>query len=513
MQFKNKGKSPGILLDFGRELHGGVQITVGSCTDSKPVRLRVRFGESVSEAMSDVGGSKNATNDHAIRDQTVLVPWLGTTEIGNTGFRFVRIDVVDPGKYVQLTSVLAVFIYRDIPYKGSFRCSDERLNRIWMTGAYTVHLNMQNYLWDGIKRDRLVWIGAMHPETMTICYVFGQRPVVSDSLDFVRDATPLPKWMNGLNSYSMWWVLIHHSWYRHHGDLDYLREQKAYLTGLLRQCASQIGPDGKEKLSGGRFLDWPSRGNEKAVDAGLQSLLIIILEAGAELCEVLGDDQTRDTCREAVTRLRKFVPDCGDSKQAAALLALAGLGDAVELNREVMAPGGAERMSTFYGYYVLQARAKAGDYQGCLDCIRDYWGAMLDLGATSFWEDFDLDWTKNVSRIDELVPEGKNDIHADFGNHCYKGLRHSLCHGWASGPTAWLSEHVLGIKIVEPGCKTIKIEPHLGDLDWAEGTFPTPMGLIEIRHEKTPDGTVKTTVKAPPGVRIINKQQDFKIKV
>jgi alpha-L-rhamnosidase len=49
---------------------------------------------------------------------------LATTEIGNTGFRFVRIDVVDPGKYVQLTSVRAVFLYRDITYKGSFSCSD-----------------------------------------------------------------------------------------------------------------------------------------------------------------------------------------------------------------------------------------------------------------------------------------------------------------------------------------------------------------------------------------------------
>ena len=43
-----------------------------------------------------LGDEKNATNDHAVRDQTCLVPWLGTHEIGNTGFRFVRIDLVEP---------------------------------------------------------------------------------------------------------------------------------------------------------------------------------------------------------------------------------------------------------------------------------------------------------------------------------------------------------------------------------------------------------------------------------
>ena len=78
-------------------------------------------------------------------------------------------------------------------------------------------------------------------------------------------------------------------------------------------------------------------------------------------------------CADAVGRLRQHVPDHGHSKQAAALMALAGLADAAQMNREVMAVDGAKRMSTFYGYYVLEARAKAGDYQGCLEAIRAYW--------------------------------------------------------------------------------------------------------------------------------------------
>ena len=28
--------------------------------------------------------------------------------------------------------------------------------------------NIQNYIWDGIKRDRLVWIGDIHPEASTV---------------------------------------------------------------------------------------------------------------------------------------------------------------------------------------------------------------------------------------------------------------------------------------------------------------------------------------------------------
>ena len=117
-------------------------------------------------------------------------------------------------------------------------------------------------------------------------------------------------------------------------------------------------------------------------------------------------------------------------------------------------------------------RGAKADYQGVLDCIRHYWGAMLDLGATTFWEDFDLDWTANAGRIDELVPEGKKDIHGDFGNYCYKGFRHSLCHGWASGPTAWLTEHVLGVKVIEPGCKVLRSSRTWQTYSGYRGRFP-----------------------------------------
>jgi hypothetical protein len=83
------------------------------------------------------------------------------------------------------------------------------------------------------------------------------------------------------------------------------------------------------------------------------------------------------------------------------------------------------------------------------------------------------------------------------------------CHAEASGPTAWMSEHVLGIKIIEPGCKVVKIEPNLGDLKWAEGTFPTPYGLIRVRHEKDEKGTIKSTVHAPDPVKIIPAQNEL----
>ena len=491
-----------FLLDFGRELQGGIQMVTGR-SSKKEVKVRVRFGESASEAMCDITPENGATNDHAIRDFQLVLPWLGSAEIGNSGFRFVRIDLEEPNVELNLKELRATFGYRDIPYLGSFKSDNERLNDIWMTGAYTVHLNMQEYIWDGVKRDRLVWIGDLHPELMTVNTVFGYNEVIPKSLDLIRDTTPVPNWMNGISSYSIWWLLIHKDWYLYQGNLDYLKEQKTYMTALLDHLMTKIDDNGKEILDGTRFLDWPSSPNVKGVDAGLQALMVMAMDAGHDMALAMGDKGLAERCKKASKKLKKYTPDHNQSKQGAALMALAGLMKAEKADKEVLSVGGAKNFSTFYGYYMLEAMAKAGNYQGAMDIISEYWGAMLDLGATTFWEDFNIDWMENAARIDELVPEGKVDVHSSYGGYCYVGFRHSFCHGWASGPTAWLSRYVLGVQVLEPGCRKVKIEPHLGSLNRVEGSFPTPQGVIRIKHEKGADGKIRSDIQAPEGVQII----------
>jgi len=466
-----------------------------------PRNVRIRFGESVSEAMSNIG-DKGATNDHAMRDFQMKLPWLGKNQSGESGFRFVRIDFLDADAELHLREVRVISTYRDIPYIGTFKSSDERLNKIWEVGAYTVHLNMQDYLWDAIKRDRLVWVGDLHPEVATVNTVFGYNEVVPKSLDLARESTPLPGWMCGISTYSMWWIVLHYDWYMAHGDLAYLEAQKPYLQKLVKQILSMV-VDGKEQMDGTRFLDWPSSEDSLAVHAGLQAMTILSLEKASKISEFLNDQATRELCDKAVAQMRKVVPKHNNSKQAVALMSIVGLMDKNQAYDQVLKVGGAKNFSTFYGYYMLEAMAKAGKYNEAMDIISEYWGAMLDLGATTFWEDFNIEWLPNASRIDEIVPAGKVDIHGDFGAYCYVGHRHSFAHGWASGPTIWLSEHVLGIKVAEPGGKAYTVKPNLGHLSYAEGTFPTKYGVIHVKHTKDAHGQVVSEIDAPKEVKII----------
>lgn len=501
----NNGEPASVLLDFGCELHGGIVISAWKDSTGRGAEVRIRFGESALEAMSEIGGGQNATNDHANRDMTVRIGDMSMNTIGETGFRFVRIDLLDPFQKLELKTIQAVLVYRDLEYRGSFESSDKLLDKIWNTGAYTVHLNLQNYIWDGIKRDRLVWAGDLHPEIMAVRAVFGEDMAVGNSLDFVRDETPLPGWMNDFPAYSMWWAVIQHDWFMYTGDREYLKEQHRYLRGLQRQLSKSIAEDGKDITPETRFIDWPSKNNPSVIDAGIQALHIIAAEKMAALFRWLEDQEMAVMCEKDLVKLRKYEADCGMAKQAAALMVLSDMKDAKAVNDLLLRPGGAKGMSAFMGYYILSARAKAGDYQGCLDTIRQYWGGMLSLGATTFWEDFDIDWLKNALPIDAWRTEtGKVDVHGTYGGYCYSGYRHSLCHGWSAGVTSWLSENILGVEIIEPGCRKVKITPHLGDLDYARGTYPTPYGEIHICHYREKGG-VKSEITAPAEVTVVQE--------
>ena len=159
-------------------------------------------------------------------------------------------------------------------------------------------------------------------------------------------------------------------------------------------------------------------------------------------------------------------------------------------------------MSTFMSYYILSAVANTVGMEEAQKMLREYYGAMLEAGATTFWEDFDLEWAKKGARIDELPNAGEYDIHGDNGRFCYQGMRHSLCHGWSAGPAAFLAERVLGIQILEAGCKKLLVKPELGNLSWVKGIYPTPYGMVHVNAFRS-NGEVLVGIAAPPEIEII----------
>ncbi len=495
-----------ILIDYGREIHGCVRVAIWTThkngdNTNIPFKAKIRFGESISEAITPIG-VKNSRNDHAIRDTVSDFSFMSANDTSETGFRYFYFEIEDDDITVNVNSLGAVLIVNDFPYLGSFKSSDNKLNDIWNTAAYTVQLNIQEYFWDGIKRDRLVWLGDMNTEICTAYAVFGDIPQIRKSLDFGVETTPLPGWMNGIPSYSCWWMLNIYELYMHTGDVQYLQKHREYITGLTKQIFRLISDDGTIQAGINTFTDWSTAHDSELKLTALYGILGLTLLKLPQILKVIGEYELANQCGVKHANLKKSVPRPPSQKIASALLVLGEFADAKETDKAVMSKDGAMGYSTFMGHSILNAKSKAGNYYGAIQAIKQYWGGMLDMGATTFWEDFDLEWTKNAFRIDEMPVDGKDDIHGDFGKHCYIKLRHSLCHGWSSGPCPWLMENILGIHIKEPGMKKILIKPYLGELKYAKGTIPTPYGIISVTHTKTEDGNILTTYKAPEEIEI-----------
>ncbi len=433
-----------VILDFGKEMCGGIRIiTHGS--DITPVRIR--FGESVAECCSNLGRGeefsgktvereisehdirRNSTNDHALRDISVALPSWSDTPIGDTGFRFVRLDFT--GEYsiksiVCTNSILskrAKYVYR----------GERPVERIYEAAKRTVDLCASSgYIWDGIKRDRLVWAGDLYPEVLALVTLYGECAEVERSLDFAREHNALPAYMNDFPTYSLWWIIMVNDYLLRTGSEDFVKRQLDYLEGLVKQLS--LGVDGDGVLSYKRyFIDWPHADHPNEKD-GFRAVSIMAARAAESLLSRYGRDASE--AKEYLFKLMKkdVIPTTG----VVAALKYFALGKLSYNEQRLLLDDSLHEMSTFMGYFILKAIA-AYDREHAWNVMKEFYGAMLSLGSTTFWEDFSIDWA-GYERIDRMLKKNKKCPHGDTGKHCYIGFRKSLCHGWSAGVIAFIKE-------------------------------------------------------------------------
>ena len=89
------------------------------------------------------------------------------------------------------------------------------------------------------------------------------------------------------------------------------------------------------------FLDWPSTPNEAGVEAGYRALLGWALDDGAKLCDLLDEKGHAAKCNAIAGRLKKQIKQPNRLKQAAALMAVAGLMEPERACDEIISVGGA----------------------------------------------------------------------------------------------------------------------------------------------------------------------------
>lgn len=428
-----------ITIDYGKEMNGGIRLVVCGIEDIRykdqaiPVVLaRIRFGESLAEVNSELG-EKNSNNEHSIRDITTQISMFSSRYIGDTGFRYVRIDFLEPNAILYLQSVVCVNeIFRkssDYKYTGS----DTKIANIFQVAKRTIDLcTTEEYVWDGVKRDRLVWTGDLHPEILALTTLYGRVKQIENSLNLIRDGDT---WLNGIPSYNIWFVLCIADYYKETHCREFVLDNLEYVLSFIDQIDDCVTPDGELNFPW-YFVDWPSKEHVEDSKIGVHAMCLWMANSAKELLENFNVDTSK--IENLIKKLS--IKPIGDSdlKQIIALKYFA-LGKITDQEYKKLIKGGAKGLSTFMSYYILSAIASV-DKDKAIEIMKEYFGAMIDLGATTFWEDFDMEWADNTCKITKIPKRNQKSAHGDFGKHCYVGYRCSLCHGWSAGIIKFIKE-------------------------------------------------------------------------
>ncbi len=488
-----------LVFDFGKEYYGGVRILFGSCKiQSNRPNIRIRFGESLSECCAELG-EKNTTNDHSTRDMTVYMSANSDMEWGNTGYRYIRIDFIEDGLY-KINNIFGTFIHGEYP-DAEYKTDNETVNKLLEMSARTVFLNMQNYIWDGVKRDQHVWVGDLYPEVLGVFYLYKDVKIVEDTLDVVLDNYILPSWFNDIPSYNTWFILVAGLYYKLTGKKNDRYCEAIYkILQQFNTCISEDGQFDFDKVNlpywTGDYFDWPTFSSAYDSRLGVYYLLYFAL------LDILGKDcynkDTKILAQRMMEKLDKRIVGSSNFKSIEALKILCGQGDVQEA-LSFIKEGGAKGYSSFLSYLISEALHKHQETQAAFDNLVEYYGGMLKMGATTCWESFDLEWMENACKITELPKEGQVDIHGDKGADCYQGFRHSLCHGWSCGFLPFFVEKVVGFHYTNKECTKIAFTPNLCGLNYVKAKIPTEKGMVEVEH-KLVDGKVETSYILPEGI-------------
>ena len=493
----------GTLYDFGKETFGYLKVKgLKGC-------IHIYYGESAEEAMD---------KEHC-ETLDILTGGQSPCEICDSkAFRYVCIETEQNASYEE---VLMDFEYAPLEKErsGSFRCSDELLNNIWDTAAYTMDLTTREFFMDGIKRDRWTWSGDAIQSYLMNYYLRFDTECVKRTIRQLRGKDPVTAHVNTIMDYTFYWFKSIHDYYLYTADLDFVREMWSRMVTLMDYVEGRLNGDGMAEGQSDDwiFVDWVDFPMHKRGTLCFEQILLMkAMETMAVCAKLLG---VKTDYRVKAESLRNKIKQTfwsyerkayyhaieeGQMNQQitkfpnmfAILYGLAYEEERHEIMKSVMLNPAIDPITTPYmRFYELETLCIDGLQTEVLQEIRDYWGGMLHEGATSFWEKYNPEETGTQHLAMYGRPYGK-----------------SLCHAWGASPIYLIGKYYLGVQPTKPGYEEYLVKPVLGDLQWMEGDVPTPFGKIHVsmsRQEVTiySDGGHGTLMIGEKEIEIPAKQE------
>ena len=460
------------VYDFGKELFAFIELD-GVQSDKE--YATVFYGESELEALS--------SETCELISQLSIIQGKAKTDIPKA-FRYITTDMESIGR------VVAYAEYLPLERSSSFSSSNELLNQIYETSLYTLSLTTREFIIDGIKRDRWVWSGDAYQGYLMNYYSFHEPDVIKRTMTALFGREPYDLHVNHIVDYSFYWVLGFVEYYEYTGDKEFIKRNLSKVVSVLDYCISRTNENGLiEGLPGDWvFIDWADGLDNTGEVCFEQMLYAVSLQKSASLLKTFGKTNEAEKYQaiaiDVFEKIEKFwdeekgayVHSFKNGKSDGKVLRYANMFAVLynlcdeerqrRITESVLKSNMVQKITTPYmRFYEQAALMQRGEKKLVLDEINDYWGGMLNEGATSFWETYD-------------AKETGTEKYAMYG----RAFGKSLCHAWGASPLYLIGKYIVGL---QPMGETFVVEPDLAGLEYFTATIPLAKGEITIKIDLT----------------------------
>ena len=442
------------------------------------------------------------------------------------GMRYFMLTIRNIKNDIRIHDVHLRSAHYPVKKTGSFNSSDELLNAVWEAGALTQSVNMTDAYVDCVGREQ-----GMYGRDTIIQYhnnlaVFGDQALMGRCMElFGQSPDETGKFRAvfpntgdyTIADFALNMVEGYLAYYQHSNDKQRIVKDWGVIQKNLdwfHQLADERSDllldsewDKKRKMYahyGGFHGDLDIKTgymDNTGIHCVFSCTYLIAIRCAIELAKAIGKPQDAQALQKRADVLTQSIQKFWDADKKAfadnlsftthshhaSLFAVRAGAVKPEQISEVKKHVAAELRSIFvngydpkdgnltspaFAFYIFDGLYKLGLAKTAEDMMRIGWGWFLFKGC-------------------KTIPE-------------YFTFRSSLCHAWSASPTYYLSKNVLGIQFPKaPDLNYVEIRVQTHHVTFAEGTYPHPKGVIEVKwHTDDAGKRVFDVVKGPEGVEV-----------
>jgi alpha-L-rhamnosidase len=493
-----------ILLDRKTLTTGYPELTVSG---GKGTKIRLTYSEALYD-QEQKKGDRDAVGDRAARGLSdVFLPDGGEHRkfepLWWRTWRYLDLDIQTADEPVQLESLKASFSAYPFEERASFKSGAPDLDKIWEISWRTARLDAHETYMDTPYYEQLQYVGDTRIQALISYTVAGDDRLARQALE-AFDASRFPAGITRsrypsslpqtIPTFSLLYIGMLRDYWLYRPDRTLVRSLMPGTRSVLGWFANYQQADGLlNELPWWSFIDWVSSGTTPTYDAHGESCITTLqylgaLEDATDLEHNIGDPVLAGRYQARAKQVRAglyakcwtedrgLISDNPDRKvfsQQANILAV--LYDVIPKDRQqavlrkILAiepgttPDGVMSASYYFRFYLARALDHAGLADEYLPSL-DPWRKLLPLHFSTW-------------------PEIPGDTRSDS-------------HAWSAHPIYDMLTLVAGIKPGSAAFASVRIAPHLGNLNSLTASYPHPSGTINVEYHREASG-LDATITLP----------------